>query len=152
MVAGETLGPWQLVGVAVVAGGLTSLVWAHGHKTLQSRRAVVLAVATGMTIAAYSIVDGLGVRRSASPLGYAGALFLAEDLAIVLGVIILRRRRLLGDVDRTWGFGILGGLLSVSAYSSLVLWAQTRTAPATVSALRETSVVVAALLGTDLPP
>ena len=52
-----------------------------------------------------------------------------------------------GDVDRTWGLGILGGLLSVSAYS-LVLWAQTRAALATVSALRETSVVVAALLGT----
>ncbi|MDA8300910.1 MAG: hypothetical protein M0005_05055 [Actinomycetota bacterium] len=50
---------------------------------------MTLQVATGVTIAAYSIVDGLGVRRSASPVGYAGALFLAEDLAIVLGVIIL---------------------------------------------------------------
>lgn len=147
VVAGETLAPWQVVGVAVVAGGLTSLVWARGRGSLRDRRALVLAVATGVAIAAYSIVDGLGVRRSASPLGYAGALFLAEGLVIVLGVIALRGRLLLRDVDRTWVLGILGGLLSVIAYS-LVLWAQTHAALATVSALRETSIVVAALLGT----
>ncbi|MDQ2728705.1 MAG: DMT family transporter [Actinomycetota bacterium] len=149
VVAGETLGPWQIVGVAVIAGGLTSLVWVRGRHPPGDRRALTLAVATGVAIAAYSVVDGLGVRRAASPLGYAGALFVAQDVVVVVAIVVLRRRRLLGDVNRRWGLGVLGGLLSVSAYS-LVLWAQTRAPLATVSALRETSVVVAALFGTVL--
>ncbi len=78
-------------------GGTAKLIAAHGaasvaltaSKVSDPIEQLTLQVATGVTIAACSIVDGLGVRRSASPVGYAGALFLAEDLAIVLGVIIL---------------------------------------------------------------
>lgn len=147
VVAGETLAPWQIAGVAVIAGGLTSLIWAGGPHASGDRRAVVLAVATGAAIAAYSLVDGLGVRRAGSPLGYAAVLFVAQDLVVVLAIVWLRGRSLLRGADRGWWLGILGGLLSVSAYS-LVLWAQTHVALATVSALRETSVVVGALFGT----
>ncbi len=149
VLTGETLDLAQIVGVGVVAGGLTSLVWIRGGRSLRDRRAVGLALATGVAIAGYSVVDGLGVRRSASPLGYAGALFLVESLVVAAGVGIRRGRSLLLAGRRAWAFGVAGGLLSVTAYS-LVLWAQTRAALATVSALRETSVVVAALMGTVL--
>ncbi|MDQ2724288.1 MAG: EamA family transporter [Actinomycetota bacterium] len=147
VVVGETLAPWQIVGVAVIAGGLTSLVWARGPRPPGGRWALALAVATGVAIAAHTVVDGLGVRRAASPLGYAGALFVAQDVVVVAAIVVLRRGRLVQGVNRSWGLGVLGGLLSVSAYS-LVLWAQTRAALATVSALRETGAVVAALFGT----
>jgi drug/metabolite transporter (DMT)-like permease len=45
-----------------------------------------------------------------------------------------------------WHIGLLGGLLSVLAYA-LVIWAQTRGALAAVASLRETSVIIAALIG-----
>jgi drug/metabolite transporter (DMT)-like permease len=44
------------------------------------------------------------------------------------------------------GRGLLAGVLSVIAYS-LVLWAQTRAPLAEVAALRETSVIAAAIIG-----
>ncbi len=147
VVAGEGLRTWQLVGVAVIAGGLASLVWFGGHGRVHDRRAVALAVLTGVSIAAYSLADGLGVRHSHSPLGYAGALFLVESLLVVTALVAWRRQLLPAAPDRTWVLGVGGGLLSVGAYI-VVLWAQTRIALGTVSALRETSVVAGALLGT----
>ena len=147
LVAGERLAPAQLVGIAVVAGGLTSLVWSRRVRSLRDRHALWLAVAAGVAIALYSVVDGLGVRRAASPLGYAGALFLAEGFATLVGISWVRRRDLARGLDRSFVLGLFGGVLSVVAYA-LVLFAQTKVALATVSALRETSVVVAALIGT----
>lgn len=145
--AGEGLTTWQLIGVAVVAGGLTSLVWLGGHGRIRDRRAVALAVATGVMIAAYSLTDGLGVRHAHNPLGYAGALFVVESSVLVIALASWRRRLLPARLDRTWALGIAGGVLSVATYTA-VLWAQTRLALGVVSSLRETSVVVAALLGT----
>ncbi len=52
-VAGEGLTGWQLLGVAVIAGSLISLVWSGGRRRLpRDRRAMLLAAATGIMIAA----------------------------------------------------------------------------------------------------
>jgi drug/metabolite transporter (DMT)-like permease len=149
LVAGETLAPLQILGVAVVAGGLTSLVWVRGTGSLRDRRAVLLAVATGVAIAGYTLVDGLGVRRAGGALAYSGVLFLLQAV-VVFGILAayLARRKWPAP-DRSWWLGVVAGLLSVTAYS-LVLWAQTRSALAVVSALRETSVVIGALIGSFL--
>jgi drug/metabolite transporter (DMT)-like permease len=58
----------------------------------------------------------------------------------------MRRRRLLPAMRPVWPVGLRGGALSVLAYG-LVLWAQTRGALATAAALRESSIVVAAIIG-----
>ena len=148
LVAGESLGTLQLAGVAVVAGGLVSLVWLGGGASVGGGRSVVLAVVTGALIAAYSLCDGLGVRHAHDTLGYAGALFVIESSLLVAGLTSWRRR-VPGPLSTHWLRGVLGGALSVAAYGG-VLWAQTRLALGVVSALRETSVVVAALLGAVL--
>ena len=148
VLAGESLSGPQLAGVAVVAGGVASMVCLGGPGAArQDRRAVLLAVCTGLLIAAYSLSDGLGVRRSADPFGYAGLLFVVESSAMVAGLAAWRRGLLPARPTRSWVLGLAAGVLSVGAYSG-VLWAQTRLALGLVSALRETSVVVAALLGT----
>jgi drug/metabolite transporter (DMT)-like permease len=146
LVAGETLAPLQIGGVAVVAGGLTSLVGLRAFRRLGDRRGVVLAVATGVGIAAYTVIDGLGVRRAGGALSYAGPLFLLQGVVVcaILTALLARRRRLVPE--RNWWLGVLAGLLSVTTYW-MVLWAQTRAALALVSALRETSVVTGALIG-----
>ncbi len=146
VVAGETPRPQQLVGLAVVCGGLVSLATVRGNHA-SDRRAVVLAVLTGIAVAAYTVVDGLGVRRSGSVLGYAGLLFAFQEVAVLAGLALARGRTVLSDTWRLRYAGVLAGAASVTAYT-LVLWAQTRTALATVSALRETSVVAGAVMGT----
>jgi len=103
------------------------------------------ALAAAVTIAAYSIVDGVGVRLSGSPIGYIGWLFVAEIL--VTGYVFSTRwHRLRAASARTIWLGFLGGLVSGAAYA-LVLYAKTLAPLGLVSALRETSVIFAALIG-----
>ncbi len=144
--ASEHLGTLQLVGISVVAGGLASLVWLGGTPGTRGARSVVLASTTGALIAAYSLCDGLGVRHAHDTVGYAGVLFLLESSLVVIGLTARRRRVLPGPVSSDWALGVCGGALSVAAYMA-VLWAQTQLALGVVSALRETSVVAAAILG-----
>ncbi|MHB8246973.1 MAG: EamA family transporter [Acidimicrobiales bacterium] len=146
LVAGEGLGTLQLVGVAVIAGGLVSLVWLGGAAPTGGRRSIVLAALTGVLIATYSLSDGLGVRHAHDTIGYAGMLFVVESSILVIGLAAWRRRVLPELSCSGWTLGIVGGALSVAAYGA-VLWAQTRLALGVVSALRETSVVAAAVLG-----
>lgn len=145
--AGEVPRPAQLAGVALICGGLGSLVlWGARGGGLQPRP-VLAAVATGLVIASYTTVDGIGVRRSGSVLGYTGWLMLAESAVVPAAALAWRRGRLLADVRPVWPIGLAGGALSVLAYG-LVLWAQTRGALATVAALRESSIIVAAVIAT----
>jgi len=134
----------QIAGVLVVSGGLATLVVA-GRRP--SRAAFLAAIGTGLTIAAYTTVDGVGVRLSHSPIGYIGWLMLLESLGVPMFALIRRRDVLLKQRPRILLSGLAAGALSVLAYG-LVLWAQTRGALAPIAALRETSVIFGAIIAT----
>jgi drug/metabolite transporter (DMT)-like permease len=134
----------QIAGVLVVSAGLATLVLA-GRRP--GRAAFLAAVGTGLTIAAYTTVDGVGVRLSASPVGYIGWLMLLESLCVPMFALVRRRDVLLKQRPRILLSGLAAGALSVLAYG-LVLWAQTRGALAPIAALRETSVIFGAIIGT----
>ena len=136
----------QIGGVAVISAGLAFLVFG-GRRP--SRGAFLAAVGTGLTIAAYTTVDGVGVRLSASPVGYIGWLMVLQSLCVPLFALIRRRDVLLKQPRRILLSGLAAGALSVLAYG-LVLWAQTRGALAPIAALRETSVIFGAIIGTLL--
>jgi drug/metabolite transporter (DMT)-like permease len=134
----------QLAGVLVVSAGLATLVLA-GRRP--GRAALLAAIGTGLTIAAYTTVDGVGVRASGSSAGYIGWLMLLESLGVPLFALVRRRTVIRAQPRRIVLSGLLAGGLSVLAYG-LVLWAQTRGALAPIAALRETSVIFAAIIGT----
>lgn len=144
--AHEHLGAAALLGVVVLAIGIVSLAFSAGRLGGRDLPAVWAAVATGLTIATYSLIDGLGVRHAGNACSYAGLLFVL--LGPVFPFAALARRRL-GTLPqpRVALAGLGAGALSVIAYS-LVLWAQTRAPLAIVASLRETSVIFAALIGT----
>ena len=146
----------QAAGVLVVSCGLAVLVLAGragrraaaGSGSPVGRAALLAAAGTGLTIAAYTMVDGLGVRLSGSSVAYIGWLMLLESLCVPAWALVRRRRVLLsGTSRRVLGAGLLAGGLSVLAYG-LVLWAQTRGELAPIAALRETSVIFGAVIGT----
>ena len=154
----------QVAGVLVVSCGLALLVLAGrtrrraaaggggsgstGHGSDLGRAALIAAVGTGLTIAAYTTVDGLGVRLSGSSVAYIGWLMLLESLCVPAWALARRRHELLSGTSRSvLGSGLLAGGLSVLAYG-LVLWAQTRGDLAPIAALRETSVIFGAVIGT----
>lgn len=147
--AGELPDGWQLAGVAVASAGLVGLaVWGiRGSGSRPHWAAIGAATATGLAIAAYTVVDGLGVRASGSPLGYIGWLMILEGLVIPLYALTTRRGRFLSEIRPFAVRGVAGGVLSVFAYG-LVLWAQTRAALAPIAALRESSILVGAAIGT----
>ena len=147
----------QLGGVLVVSAGLAVLVFA-GRRP--ERVVLLAAIGTGLTIAAYTTVDGVGVRASGSSVAYIGWLMLLESLGVPLFALIRRRSVLFPGGSRPPGTpgntmqprriiaaGLLAGALGVLAYG-LVLWAQTRGALAPIAALRETSVIFGAIIGT----
>lgn len=139
----ERLTSVQLAGVVVVSAGLAFLVLG-GRRP--GRGTFLAAVGTGLTISAYTTVDGVGVRLSASPAGYIGWLMLLESLCVPMFALWSRRSVLLKQPRRILLAGVAAGALSVLAYG-LVLWAQTRGALAAIAALRETSVIFGAIIG-----
>ena len=142
--AGETLPPLAWLGVLVASGGIFLLSGSiFSEKT--SPLAVLTAMATGLMIASYSLVDGLGVRAAGTERGYIGWLFIAE--IFVAGFVLINLGSKVGRVSRkTILMGLLGGLISGMAYG-LVIYAKSFSPLAMVSTLRETSVVFAALIG-----
>ena len=148
-IAGEHLTAVQIAGTCTIAAALTGIVFAGGRLTRADRPATVAALLTGVTIASYTVVDGLGVRHAHNPAGYLSLVFVFQAPAILaIALYRLRHRldrRLLRDVPA--GFG--AGVISVLAYG-IVVWAQTCGPLALVSALRETSVISAALIATLL--
>ncbi|WP_167837522.1 DMT family transporter [Nocardia altamirensis] len=146
---GETPRAGQFVGVLLISAGLVCLVcW--GHRTNPSRpSAIAAALATGVVIASYTVVDGIGIRLAHSTLGYIAWLMLLGQVAIPFLVFCRYGRGLGARIRPVWHIGLTGGLLSIAAYG-LILWAQTRGALAEIAALRETSIIVAAIVGTTL--
>lgn len=144
--AGETLSASGLAAVAVVSAGILLLVGA-GRVARAQRRSLVWALLCGVTIALYTLCDGQGVRAAGEPWGYIVWLFALDGLPFGGAVLWLERRRLAGLATPGLAPAMAGGLLSFTAYA-LVIWAMATTPMALVSALRETSVVLAAWIGT----
>lgn len=155
---GDPMSGHQTLGIAVVCGGLAALVFSAGRPRHTQGKALFWAAMTGLSIATYTVVDGVAVRHSGTPAGYTAWLMFAESvlMSVTCATILVRRGRApeaaglrmtirglsRGDVLR----GVVAGPLSLLAYG-LVLWAQTHGALAAVSALRETSVIFGAALG-----
>lgn len=145
---GEPLGGRSLLGVVLIAVSIASLAFAGGVSSFRPR-AVALSLATGASIATYTLVDGSGARAATSPLSYIACLFVLDGFVLLPAVYLRRRGIALARLRAHWKTGALSGVLSVAAYG-IAVWAMTRAPIALVAALRESSVVVAALLGAIL--
>ncbi len=140
------LSAMELLAIAVIGSGILSLSLVRRADGLRNGKAAILALATGCFIAAYSLVDGYGARLAGTALGFYGwltignglamALYLAISAPGVLGQIASQGRRVF----------LIGGSASYAAYA-LVIWAFTQAPIALVTALRETSIVFALLIG-----
>ncbi len=135
----------DLAGILAVSAGLVGLVLAGGLPGRKELPAVVAAVATGLLIALYTVIDGVGVAEGPL-LAYIGWMFLLQGPALPALALLRRGRRLPALLRRHAAAGLAGGAISLAAYS-IVLWAQTSGALAPIAALRESSIVFGALIG-----
>ncbi|WP_158934743.1 DMT family transporter [Burkholderia sp. S171] len=145
--AHEAIGPLHAVGIVMISGGIIAIAL-QGRRV--SRTGVLAALTTGATIALYTVIDGIGVRLSGGQaLAYTAWMFLFYWLMPVLFVAKRGLAALWTPVraaPMAIGSSLVGGLVSIAAYG-IVIWALQSGAMGAVSALRETSVVFAVLIG-----
>ena len=145
--AHEALGPLQVLGIVLISGGIIALAW-RGRGI--SGDGALAALATGATIALYTVIDGLGVRSSdGRALAYTVWMFLFYWLMPVLFVALRGVPAVAAAIQATptaIASSLAGGVVSIAAYG-IVIWAMQSGAMGAVSALRETSVVFAVLIG-----
>jgi drug/metabolite transporter (DMT)-like permease len=133
-----------VLGILMICAGIVSIAFVRraGH----SAAALRWALANAAIIAAYTLVDGAGVRASGNALAYVSWLLALEGLPYLAWVLWRGRGEATAYLARSWRLGLAGGLGSLGAYG-IVLWAMTQAPVAAVAALRETSVLFAALIG-----
>jgi drug/metabolite transporter (DMT)-like permease len=140
-----TAGMWT--GIALISAGiLTPVVW---QPRVVSGQATLIALGNAVVIAAYSIVDGFGTRASGQPGSYCLWIFVLDLLPIVLVAAAIHGRETASYALRRWRAGTVGALCTLASYG-IVLWAMTIAPIAAVAALRETSVIFAAIIGVTL--
>jgi len=150
-----SLAAW--VGVIGITGGVALVGLAKPGEALHHGKALGYAFANAGIIAVYTVVDGLGVRAEVAAGGnalrYVMLLFVLDGVMYPLLVWLRRgaagRAHILAYARQRWPLAMLGGSASIGSYA-IALWAMTRAPVASVAALRETSVLFAALLGTLL--
>lgn len=145
--AGETLEPLAVVGVLCLAVGVMTLTFDRTTGIARKPKAVLFALATGACIAAYTVVDGLGARQAGSVLGFAVWLTIGDGLLTFLLALIWKRGTVWRVARANLVTGLVGGTMQVGAYW-IVVWALALAPMGMVSALRETSVLFAALIST----
>ncbi|MGO2453545.1 EamA family transporter [Pseudomonas taetrolens] len=141
--AGERITPGELLGVALVSGGIISLAFKGRSLLVPS---LPYALGTGCFIAAYSVVDGIGARLSGAPLAYTVWMCALWGVLMPVVYIGLRGPRSLFSVRPGIVTAMVGGLVSLLAYA-MVIYAMNEAPLGAVSALRETSVLFALLIG-----
>lgn len=145
-IAGDRLSALSAIAVLVIAAGIASLALQKGALHA-GHRPVLYALGTAAFIAAYTVVDGLGARETGSPHAYTLWLFAMNGVPLAAMSLLWHGRRTFAFARDNWRVGLAGGAMSLGAYW-LVVWALSIAPMAQVAALRETSVVFAAILAT----
>ena len=143
---GETPTIASVVGVTLLGLTLVALGLQREEASPRHREAILWAVGVGTTIALYTVADGVGGRLSASPVGYVAALNILTG--IVLAGFTFQRRggAFIQALRSRWPGACLGGAMMMASYI-IVVYAMTLAPMAYVAALRESSIVFAAIMG-----
>lgn len=149
VLVGEHLSNSELLGVMLVSFGIASLALAKGLPRGEEWRPTLYALATGVTIASYTVTDGLGVRASGHALSYIAWLNVLEGPWVLLFAFWMRGKTIFTHLRKYWGRGVGGGVVATIGYG-LAIWALSVGGMAHVAALRETSVLWGSLIGTIL--
>jgi drug/metabolite transporter (DMT)-like permease len=141
---GEALPPFRWLAIGVICCGVFVLALYGRHA---GRKATLFALANAVIIASYTLIDGVGVRRSGVPLAYSLWIFLLTALPLLPVSVLYARSRLVHYCRTHLRNGLIGGVGTLGSYS-LSLWAMTRAPVAAVAALRETASLFGLLIST----
>jgi drug/metabolite transporter (DMT)-like permease len=147
--AGEIPRPLQAGGIALASAAMASFAFEPRASHAGVARSVGAAFLCAAMIGCYTFMDGQGVRRTPEALSYIAWNMWLTSVTFPVFAFLRRGARLAPFLTREAVRGLAGGVLAVLGYG-IVMWAMSRGAMANVAALRETSVVFAALIGSRL--
>jgi len=125
-------------GIFFICAGTIGLAWTARAKG--NANGIALALLNAAVIAAYTLIDGTGARRSGAPIAYAAWLFVITAIPLGGWVFATQGAKFHRYAAKHLYMGIIGGAGSCASYG-LALWAMTRAPVAVVAALRETSIL-----------
>lgn len=138
--------PWaEWLAVILICAAVLGFASGPRGAVLAQRRALAFALGNAAVIACYTLIDARGVRLSGAPVGYALWFFLGNSVVQLSLGIGGHGQRLFVYLRQHAIQAALGGAFTIGAYGT-ALWAMTQAPVALVAALRETSVVFAALI------
>lgn len=144
---GETLKPIMWIGISILCGGVLGLgLDAIRRGGLNGRSLTIAALTTGIVVS-YTLVDGLGARLSGNAAAYMLAMMALTGVLMVPVMLFFQRAALFSASASLWGKSIAGGAMANISYGA-ALWAMTKAPIGLVGAIRETSVLFAALIAT----
>lgn len=132
------------LGILLISLGIVSIAFVQRRR--HPATAAYWAFANAALIAVYTLVDATGARASGNAASYVSWLIFLEGLPFLVWVVARRGQVAVRYLRSNTTRGLVGGAFSLAAYG-IVLWAMTRAPVAAVAALRETSVLFAALMG-----
>jgi len=142
----ETLTTGQFFAIFLITAGIMTLALSRNSRGRVDLAAGGVAIASGIAVATYSIFDGVGSRITGNSGSYVWWLTLTGGFAFLIPALILRPRAMLETFRTRWYSGPLGAAFSAATYW-IVVWAMTRAPIGMVSALRETAVIFAVIIG-----
>jgi drug/metabolite transporter (DMT)-like permease len=143
---GEKLSLIGWVGILALVIGVLLLSTRGGRELAKiDRRAIGFALFTALTICTYSVLDGIGARRSVNPNAYSVWLFIGIAMVMLPYAIYRDGPDVVPAMRRFWRRGFAGGALQVLSYG-IAIWAMTVAPIAVVATLRETSVLFGAVI------
>jgi drug/metabolite transporter (DMT)-like permease len=146
---GQRLNGVEWLALAVATGAILAFALPPKGSSLRAhpdKAALGWAVLTAIGVALYNATDARGVRIAPEPLTFIVWLFLVDWICVTIAAVALRRGQLIGAIRPQWRTAVTAGALSILSFGAS-LYAMSMIDAAKVSALRETSVVFAALMG-----
>jgi drug/metabolite transporter (DMT)-like permease len=145
LLLGERLSGQGLGGILIISAGIAILAY-HPRTMARHIPDLLRAAGVGFCIAVYTLFDGVGARISGNVLGYTAMLNIFSGIPLMAAAFFMRGGETVDFLRREWKAGIIGGVLMFTAYA-IVIYALTLSQMAHVAALRETSVIFAAVIG-----
>lgn len=143
----DYLSSGQLLGLLILVASIWLMAFYGGNRHAPMNRPLLInALLTAACIAGYTLSDAAGARLNQDALCYSIWLFITNGVVTALVLALLRGPKVFLTLRGHWRDGFIGGVMSMLAYS-IVIWAMTQAPVALVSAMRETSVVFALLIG-----
>ena len=136
----------QLVAVAGILLGIFIFVSQKIGNLVKDRLSLYYALLTAVLIASYSLVDGIGTRNAQNPLNYIAWIIFLQTFPIVAYMLSQHGRVGIDGINNNFWQRFGGGFMAYAGYA-IVLWAMTQAPIALVATLRETSIIIAALIG-----